>query len=295
MSQPSFATFLATYRKQFSDYTLTELGAAPARVFLLRKPEWERMEGVDIVFLGSDDGRGPLAQRIVITGDLCPARNDGCASPPGYTLGWLRGATSHDYLCSNFLRERWVPANALDVLKDARDEVVRELAEDGLSGRDEECAKVRLRKLREAIEEAGDEPENCGTTRSAEAFCDLWIEVFGTSPEDEGVGYDPRDVALLVAIQEAFARLYEEHEKKAATKTKLAVAIDVAQAADVAYSNAERALVEAIAAAVPDERLASLAGAADAARNAARNGWDRALSLSAKPQAHEVAEEGSAS
>lgn len=208
MTTTGFTQRLDEFRAQLADYTLTEMGAEPARIFLLRKPEGGAMEGVDIAFLG-----GPgLGERIIITGDLCPLLH-GCVSNIGYGIGWFAGRKSDAYLCEKFLRKVWVPEQALAALKDRlaeEEREERELGDDPVRAQERINAMARIQKLTEAIEEIGGDPSDaCAPTRSAEAFCDLWVDIYGDTPEDIGFGYAPRDAALLVAIQEAFARLYE--------------------------------------------------------------------------------------
>jgi hypothetical protein len=195
---------LGGYRANFADYTMTKRGVEPAIVYQLRKPGYGGMEGVDVVLLGGDG----VAERIIVTGDLCPNDNQGCASNIGYGLGWFAGKSSGQYLCSKFLRTTWVPEVARAALRDRLAEEEKEADESG-SMCDRADAKTRAAKLAEAIEnveENGDSIDD--PTRSAEAFYELWTDVYQDGPEDTGFDYDPRSAALLIAIQEAFARLY---------------------------------------------------------------------------------------
>jgi hypothetical protein len=205
--QDDYQRMLDNYRKQFADYTMTEHGAEPARIFHLRKPGWGGMEGVDIVFLGSD-----TVDRIVITGDLCPNDNQGCVSNVRYGLGWFARPQGGKYLCGRFLRETWVPECALAGLRDALAEQRRILAEDEPDANERRDVEKRIGALEEAIEAAalGDSDD---PTRSAEAFSDWWCDTFNDGPEDTGYGYDPRDEALLVVIHETFVRLYAAHRR----------------------------------------------------------------------------------
>lgn len=191
---------LARYRKNFADYTMVELGAWPVRLYQLRKPGHGGMEGVDVLVMGGD-----VDERIVITGDLAPNDNQGCVSNIGYGVDWFAGRKSDDYLCGKFLRQVWVPEDARAAIKDRLAEEQRDAADEDLDADERETARERAEKLAEAVEYA---EEFNDPARSSEAFHELWEEVYDDTPEDLGFGYDPRSAALLVAIQETFARLY---------------------------------------------------------------------------------------
>ena len=211
-------SLLASYRKQFANYTLTELGAWPVRVYQLRKPGHGGMEGVDVLVMGG----GQVPERIVVTGDLAPNDNQGCVSNVGYGLDWFAGRKSDDYLCGKFLRREWVPEIARAALKDRLEEEQKDAADENLDSLDRAAAKTRAEKLAEAMEDFG---ESTDPTRSAEAFHELWSDVYDDTPEDTGFGYDPRSAALLVAIQETFARLYWD-TREAEEQAKCAAAVE---------------------------------------------------------------------
>lgn len=170
--------------------------------------------GVVIYRLGPADGswmestrilitRHPLPEQIIVTGDLCPGDN-GILSDFGYGLGWFGSRKSECYLCEKFLRREWVPGLAKEALcqalHDARDEHGDEPPE--------EQAK-RIDAIEDAIMASDDPRGECAPTRSSEAFYEFWVDVFGTSPEDEGFDYNPRDAGWLCAIQQRFAECYQ--------------------------------------------------------------------------------------
>jgi hypothetical protein len=215
----SYETLLDQYLRNFADYTLTEegLGLPPVRVFRLRKPGHGSMEGVDLLFTcGTETARA--AERIVVTGDLCPNDNQGCVSNTGNGLLWFAGTASDDYLCSKFLRKTWVPDIALDALRGLLDDARKDTEADAevVDERAMERAHRRLHAVEEAIAESEGEPDGeSAITRSSEAFGEWEYEVFHDTSEAPGFGYEPREAALLCAIQKTFARLYAAMQEKA--------------------------------------------------------------------------------
>ena len=226
------ASLLASYRKQFANYTLTELGAWPVRLYQLRKPGYGGMEGVDVLIMGG----GQVPERIVVTGDLAPNDNQGCVSNIGYGLDWFAGRKSDDYLCGKFLRREWVPEIARAALKGRLEEEQRDEDDEDLDKDDRAAATTRIEAIGEALDAAAD-PGGADPTRSAEAFHELWTELYDDGPEDTGFGYGPRSAALLVAIQETFARLYwdkreAEEQAKSAAVVEATIGPDTGVASD---------------------------------------------------------------
>ena len=223
MDEPneSFEAKLTRYRAHFAPYTLTMLGAWPARLFQLRKPGEPRCGGVDIVVLGGDG----VEERILVTGDLCPSDN-GAISVVGYGLGWFAGRASGDYLCGVFVHKVWVPERARAALRDTLAEAQKDLSEHEEGDAREPCSDARcatyktrlterIAKLTEAVASFTEHPGSIDDpTRSASAFDDFWREVVNDDPEGTGYGYDPRNAALLTAIHETFARLYWAEQAK---------------------------------------------------------------------------------
>lgn len=197
-------------------------------------------EGMVVYRLGPADGswmestrilisREPLAEQIIITGDLCPGAN-GILSNFGYGVRWFGRKQSEEYLCSKFLRREWVPAAALRALKydlEQEKQHAKDLHEPASiakqpseweTRRDILCppyeprkTQTRIEALTEAIDDVGDEPNGePAVTRSHEAFHEFWIEVFGDSPEDQGFDYNPRDAGWLCAIQQRFVECYRD-------------------------------------------------------------------------------------
>jgi len=171
-------------------------------------------EGMVIYRLGPADGswmesmrilisREPLAEQIIITGDLCPGSN-GILSDFGYGVGWFGRKQSEEYLCSKFLRREWVPDAALRALRYALQEEI-----DSSDRDDSDVRATRIEALTEAIDDIGDEPTGeSSVARTSEAFYEFWNETFGDSPENQGMDYNPRDAGWLCAIQQRFAECY---------------------------------------------------------------------------------------
>jgi hypothetical protein len=172
-------------------------------------------EGVVIYRLGPSDGswmestrimisREPLAEQIIITGDLCPGAN-GILSNFGYGVRWFGRKQSEEYLCSKFLRREWVPERAKDTLYEALRETMDTDVES--EGADED-ANRRLDLIEDAIIASDDPRGECAPTRTSEAFYEFWTNTFGDAPENEGMDYNPRDAGWLCAIQQRFAKCY---------------------------------------------------------------------------------------
>ena len=205
-SETTAADYLARYRASFADYTMVKHGAEPAIIYQLRKPGHGGMDGVDLILLGGEH----VGQRIVVTGDLSPNDNQGCQSNLGYGLDWFAGRCSDHYLCEKFFRKVWVPDLARAELRERLVEEQQEAADDeGNNAKARAELRERVEKLEEAVEHVEEDGDSIDDpTRSAEAFHDLWVDVYHDGPEGMGYGYDPRSAALLVAIQETFSRLY---------------------------------------------------------------------------------------
>lgn len=201
-STKKFVEELERYRRTFAAYTLEEHGAEPVRVLILRAPSGGHMGSTTIVFTGG----GAVAEYIAILGDLCPGTN-GVISDFGYGVGWLAGRKSDGYLCEKFLRKEFIPEVARDALLDMLDEERKSLVEDGLDADELATARKRISALTEAVESTDDCLDE-SPARSSEALYEFFAEELDDSPSSIGMSYQARDAALLIAIQEAFARLY---------------------------------------------------------------------------------------
>jgi hypothetical protein len=172
-------------------------------------------EGMAIYRLGPADGswmestrilisREPLAEQIIITGDLCPGAN-GILSNFGYGVRWFGRKQSEEYLCSKFLRREWVPEAAVRALQYSLQEEI-----DSSDRDDSDVRAARIETLGYAIDCIGDEPSGeQSVARNSEAFYEFWADTFGDSPEDQGMDYNPRDAGWLCAIQQRFAECYQ--------------------------------------------------------------------------------------
>ena len=197
-------------------YTLTRLTDTPAAQVYLMKPAGTMMGSTVFAFL-----EAPY-DYIVITGDLAPARN-GVVSNMGYGLGWFLRQGPSGYLCEKFLTQEFHPELAREWLDEKAKEMREELAEDmpgidlsgdseailGLSDRvEDKRLHNRLVWLAGLLEVA--EQENPDELSCQGRFYDWYVDTFEESPDDEGIGYDPREAELLGELQQRFVKLYRE-------------------------------------------------------------------------------------
>jgi hypothetical protein len=208
---------LGHFRFALQDHVLEEHGSGALKAVVLRAPG-TMCQSVTLLFTGH-----PLAERIAVTGDLCPEGpyNAGVVSAGRYGIEWFaQRPVSPWYLASKFLHTRFVTSKAysdltseaLDLLDEGRVDWVGWSPEDGEdppSIADLEFSVLDKHKVEkfEAIDELLFRLER-GDELSEEGFYNFWVETFGTSPESQGCTYDPEDHALLVAIQECFSRLW---------------------------------------------------------------------------------------
>lgn len=186
-------------RRAMADKVLSVVVEYPGMViYRLGPADGSRMDSTRILI-----SREPLAEQIIITGDLCPGAN-GILSNFGYGVRWFGRKQSEEYLCSKFLRREWVPERAKEALCHALHD-----ARDGQTDEPTEEQAKRLDAIEDAIIASDDPYGECAPTRTSEAFCEFWIEVFGDSPEDQGMDYNPRDAGWLCAIQQRFAECYQ--------------------------------------------------------------------------------------
>lgn len=191
-----------------------ELDTPHYKAFVLRNVERStRIDSCRIIF--TPDG-------IVICGDLCPGdgNNGGLVSDLGYGLGWFAGELGSDYLCSKFLRQKFVPQLAMkeieswvDAINDRRydaEDKVSEI-EDGEGDDmfsaclDDSNAQERIDALEDIIYKL--DCNEMGEHGLHEALGDLDCDYVCEGVP--GYGYEPRDENLLSAIQRRFAYLYK--------------------------------------------------------------------------------------
>jgi len=139
---------------------------------------------------------------ISILGDITPERNGSCTAR-AYGKNWFARAKSPQYLAEKFLTERFVPQYAAAELR-CEDSWMREQIRDDHSIDDARKKQIfqELEDLANSVEDGSLEP-----VALINGLSDLGFEC------DEGVpGWDycPREVGILAAIQQAFARLYAE-------------------------------------------------------------------------------------
>jgi len=189
----------ADMRRSMADKVLSVVAEYEGMVvYRLGQADGSRMESTRILI-----SREPLAEQIIVTGDLCPGDN-GVMSDFGYGLGWFGSRKSEGYLCEKFLRREWVPERAKEALfralHDARDELGDEPTEEHAN---------RVDAIEHAIMASDDPRGECAPTRTGEAFYEFWTDTFGDSPEEQGFDYSLRTAGWLCAIQQRFAECYQ--------------------------------------------------------------------------------------
>lgn len=165
------------------------------QIFRLKDPKYGRLQGCLILF---------TTEGIVIMGDLTPCQN-GVISCKGYGLSWFAGQLSEDYLCEKFLSKEFRIDKAIRVFKE---DLLRKRRESGLNPpaslvRQKRCIdKDGAREAWNWINGFEDEPNPW-------AFFEMYSDVFGDTPEGT-YGYNLGDAGWLCAIQQTFARLYNQ-------------------------------------------------------------------------------------
>lgn len=157
--------------------------------FRLGPPEYTGMGVTDIFFV-----RQP--ERIIITGDCHPALGDGggLISNPGYGLWWFARPQGENYLGEKFLRTAFYPQLAREWLQG--------WLTDALGGKRESTPK----QVQEVTVVLG-EHESL-VLEDYKSFADFLRDVLSIDPEDEGIGYDPKVLGWLAAVQQRFALLF---------------------------------------------------------------------------------------
>ncbi len=171
-------------------------------MYYLKKPGHGRMCSTLIIF--SPEG-------IVIAGDLCPA-GSGVISCLGYGLDWFARQLGPGYLAEKFLKQGWDQQAAGEDLR-GRAEELRE--EGDMYFTDPEI-------LAEAIQTTEDCASGCEAGNYTCEY-EMWEELTYRAAvadyfesEVPGWGYSPREMALLSAIQQKFAELYNARLEKQA-------------------------------------------------------------------------------
>lgn len=153
----------------------------------------------------------PLAEQIILTGDLHPGDGHGLVSSPGYGIDWWSRPKDAEYLSVKFgLPTVYVREYAIDAIRDDL-----EMEQEGFDADGDDATAKRIQAIKAALQAVEDADkgvwgEEEDPTRSAEAFYDWYCDTFGTCPDGEGWGYSPRDVGWLVAIQHRFAECWRE-------------------------------------------------------------------------------------
>lgn len=156
-------------------------------MWYLRYPD-QRAQSTLIIF--SPEG-------IVITGDLCPGDNRGVVSDYGYGLSWFVQELNPYYLAGKFLRKKFV--------FDVADETFRAMVKDAFDNKEFSVAEEAICEWEEV------DPEN---PIEAVEMCRRHFGEEGC--ESFGMGYDPKEMKMLVATQRQFAALYAKMRKEAA-------------------------------------------------------------------------------
>lgn len=167
------------------------------RAFRLEIPGEGRMESTLLIF--SPEG-------ITITGDLCPGLRGVC-SAYGYDEAWFAGRLSSGYLCEKFLRTDWHAKLAAEEIRDPEWWGREHIRESGASSKDIAARLLDLDELADELD-AGEV--------DAQDMVDRLAEKGITDAEGmPGVGYDPHEADLLVAIQQRFAATYKPRAEQA--------------------------------------------------------------------------------
>ncbi len=174
-----------------ADHVITQLydtgeGANPRHVgFSLKRPGTGAF-GFEVHFTGYG---------IFLQGDLSPVRSGGFGCRQYKTLGWFLGELSSGYMAAKFLEKGYRPELAASDLEGLmQDNEDWGISEKSLSDLKEIVAELRL-----------------GDLVSDSRLYDRLHEVDLEHLTDDGVpgwGYDPDEVAWLVAIQQCFRRTY---------------------------------------------------------------------------------------
>jgi len=130
-------------------------------------------------------------KRIVIGGDFHPGSN-GVVSRHGYDLNWFCNASSSDYLAEKFaIENRWTRERLMD---EANEKLAN--SEKKLS-KDEEAFWLEAKN---------------GYFDNEYELLDALMNTYNFYDSDytPGYGYDPRDIAILAAIQRRFSELRKE-------------------------------------------------------------------------------------
>lgn len=179
-------------RRSFLHHELVEeLNTPQYKAYLMRDPAKGLIDSVRIVFTPSG---------IVLSGDHTPGRY-GNVSCTGYDEHWFGKQQGAYYLAEKFLDTDFHPELALEELK-------ANLAEkEAAEPEDRSWTDEQMEQVRELL--------TSGPPESAWHMCDA-LEEIGIRDYYEhlpGMGYDPRELGTLVAINERFAALWQARQK----------------------------------------------------------------------------------
>lgn len=148
---------------------------------------------------------------VCIQGDLTPEHN-GTISSMGYGLEWFadqKGGEYYDsYLCSKFLRKRWVSECALESLTDPHSCYRDEATPEQIAGLHDICMLLAAHDIHEY--------------EFYTQMCDLGFD----GSELPGYDYDPQEACVLFAIQQRFQELWRERLQRQNDEQEAAAAAD---------------------------------------------------------------------
>jgi len=148
---------------------------------------------------------------ICIQGDLTP-ENNGSISCMGYGREWFAdqqgGKYLDSYLCSKFLRKRWVPEYAHEELADPQSHYRYEATPEEIEQLDHICRLLSLNELHQY------------------AFYEHMTDMGFDGCELPGYGYEPHEASILCAIQQRFGELWRERLQQINTQHEAAAAVD---------------------------------------------------------------------
>lgn len=177
-------------RESLREHVLEQiLDTEKFKAFYIKQPGQGRMMSTLILF---------TPEGIVLQGDLTPSRN-GNVSCLGYGLSWFSSKLGEDYLCSKFLDRVFVAEHAVSNI---RYFILQERREGSLS-------KDRARELWDSCPRA-DEVD-------ARAASEFWTDEMHMDGADcPFYTYEPGAAGWLCAIQQTFARLFNEQRTSVA-------------------------------------------------------------------------------
>ncbi len=177
----------AQYDKLFAQHRLELLlHNDPFSAYRLVRPEGGRINSVMIMF---------TPEGVVIAGDHAPCRH-GVISDFGYDRKWFLSLNGPGYLATKFGLERKFQT---ELAEEFLNERIKELQDAGASA--------------ESLEPWQDLLEQVQLDMDHSSFQRALTELKEDETWNIAIGYDPRDMANLAAIQQRFAACFQEMDQ----------------------------------------------------------------------------------